>query len=89
MFETIGTLLSNFNIFGVGLYLVIIGLIFAVSRGISGNEKGQILLWSITLGIFATLLLFKSDVIKGFLFITTTLVIIIYGLSILGRRPKT
>ena len=87
MFSEIGIVLGQINIFGIGIYLAIIGLIFAIARGIGNQNKEQILMWSITLGMFATLLLFRDDYIKGVLFITTVIVIIIYGLNKLGRSP--
>jgi chromate transport protein ChrA len=88
MFEQVGTILNEFNILGVGIYLAVIGLIFAISLGIGKREKEQVLLWSIALGSFGTLLLFRDDYIKAFLFLTTAFIIILYGLTKLGVSPK-
>lgn len=89
MFETVGTLLNEINIFDSAIYLAVLGIIFGASRGISKGNKEQTLLWAITLGIFSTLLIFREDVIKGGLFLTTALIMIIYGITKLGvNRPE-
>lgn len=88
MFEAFETMIDSFNILGVGLYIAVAGLVFAIARGMSRGNREQTLLWTIALGIFGVILTFNDDYIKGLLFITVSILIIIYGLTKLGiRKP--
>lgn len=88
MFEAVGTLLGSINIFGVGIYLVIVGMMFSIARGIT-RDKEDMVLYFIIIGSFGTILLFSEDYIKTFIFLTVGLAIIIYGLNYLrGRKDR-
>lgn len=88
MFEEIGTIMNNINLFGMGTYIAIAGLIFAIARGISSGNKEQMMIWGVTLGMFGTLLLFSDDYIKGILALTTVILMVLYGISKLGVTPR-
>jgi hypothetical protein len=84
VFEAIGTMMGELNFFGYGAFLVILALVFAISRGIT-KDKSDMMLYFIIFGSFATILLFSDDVIQTGLFLVTAIVIVIWGWLYLSK----
>lgn len=80
MFETVGTVLGEYNIVGTGIFIFIALIILAISRGLTKDKK-ELITYFILFGTFTIILLFRDDIIKTYVFVTTAIAVIIYGLS--------
>lgn len=82
VFEAIGTMLDSFSFFGMGIYPVLAGLLFAISRGLS-KDKETMMMYGIIICGFSMLFIFNNDYSKTALFLTTGVLVIIYGFKFL------
>jgi ABC-type uncharacterized transport system permease subunit len=84
VFEAIGIIFGNINIFGTGMFILVLGLIFALARGIT-KDKQDMLLYTIIFGMFGTILIFKESFLQNSLFVTISIMIIIWGWNYLDK----
>jgi hypothetical protein len=87
VFEATAQMIEEINIFGMGIYILVLAIWFGIARGLTKDKK-DIFIYFIIIGAFGTILLFSGDFIKTFIFLATALAIIIYGLNYLRSRSK-
>ena len=88
MFETVGTMLGSINLLGMGIFLVITALAFAIAKGMTRNIQDTIIMFIMMVSV-GIVLLFENDAIQTALYITAGLMIIIYGLKfIISKRTN-
>lgn len=87
VFETIGTMLNSFSIFGMGVYVLLIAMGFAIAKGMS-RTKESMMMYGIILFGFSMLFLYKRDVSKTALFLTTGLLVIVYAFKFMEKNVE-
>jgi len=85
VFEIIGDLVSGINLLGVGMYIAVAGIIFAIVNGLTKDEEDG-MLYAITITAFASIMMFATDGIQTMLYVTGALLIIVYVLKYMGNK---